>query len=850
MSDAEFTAIALFAKPDPNRDYEWMRGRDAIPGSLFDLCQYLARTANEKGHVLAAAASLPEGVYLARSFHQGMDSSYRPSFALEVGAVRLARPLEPEHLLGLAWLATRKTWPEEKGSSGQVGLDIPAFEEQPVALGEEVTLRARLGLPVSAGSLGQALALLRRFPQRFPGVACTPKLRGSALPWSRDLAHLLGVHFGEVELDEAERVLLAQLARRPPTPEEWRHLDLLAVPEIRRLLLWAMTGEGRPFPGPADDAAAAWLVAFRRSTMSGTRLLAALRSDLGLPFLPRDLLAAAMPEISAAALEVLAACEAGGEGELEPGLVAQLAAAGLLGIDSPLPPRSWLRAAQAVPAVAAAGLDLLRAAGVSEAAARWLLGGSPASSPPPIGQAMAALAMARSLDLEVPPAMLWSLLDCLQPPADLDGLGSVAGVFGPLGPAVCAFLRTATLPAADSLAGTELLRAAVARRRLAGYFETADLLLQLLRQGRAPEASAVLDAAAGGELPRLPDAVATILAARLEGASPVELGGSAQELLPFAGQGLIRPGDVVPRGELRSFLEIAAMWPETASLAAVLRGEPRLPQPGDCPPAWRAPLQEIFTRGRVASWLSRWRGRDLCPVRGWLCEVLDLPPAVRCLAGEPERNATAEPGELAVLLPWLAALWQADSLAQRLGLVVHLAAKGWLAGEDRQAAGFAGELLAGSEPELRDLCVHLLSRRGPLPPVGRIAPDSLASLLAAVADPVQLLDSLFASRGPSPVVDSPLVEALVERVRESGVACPAHGYTAAQLERQARLASRLALLRGWESCALDLETRRRIARRCLSELDLPCPANWSANEELVAAGGTGGSPPAAEGRVP
>jgi hypothetical protein len=820
MSAAELRLIAAFAKADANHDYEWSSSREAVPPAVFDLCKGLARTANDKRVVVAAAVSLPEGVFLARAFLQGFDGSYRPSYGLEVAAVRLSGPLEPELLLGVAWLATRKPWAERSSTEKDLRLELPAFDEQPAAGHEAAALRARLGLPVSAGSIAEALWLLRRRPYRFGGVVCAPKLRGDALPWNRELVHLLAVHFGEVELDADERFLLARVESRQPTEEEWQCLDLLATSRVRGLLAWGATGEG-PFPAPHDTVAAAWLVAFRRSTARGARLLVQLRADLGVTSLARTVLARACAELSPAALTVLAACEAGECTEAAPDVLAELAAAGLLAAGSPLPHRAWLGTAAATPELAAAGSALLREQGLGGEAASWLLGGCPPPPAPTLEQALAALDVARTLGLPVRPAALWEVLDLLAPPIRLERLEAVAEVFSPIGPAVCAFLRTGTLAPAAPLGGADLVRAARVRARLTGAQDTPAILLELLGQDRAEEARAILVAAQSGELPRLPATLAAILAARLAGDPPVEVD-SARALMAFARSGLVRPSDVMPRDDEGSILELAALWPETEPLAALLRGEARLPPAASCPAGWRAPLQRVMNQGRVASWLAGWRDGDLRAARLWLCDQLELPNAVRFLADDAEGGEAPERADVVSALDWLAALWRTDAVANRIELIARLAARGWLAGQDRLAARFSSLLLPGSEGDLQDLCIHVLSRRGPLPAVWSVAPDHLAALLPAI-DPRPVLDSLFVSRRRCLAGNSPLLEALVERVRQSGAAGPTHGYTAAQLERQAPLAGRLARLPGWESCAIDLEARRRIARDVLRGLELDCP---------------------------
>jgi len=252
-------------------------------------------------------------------------------------------------------------------------------------------------------------------------------------------------------------------------------------------------------------------------------------------------------------------------------------------------------------------------------------------------------------------------------------------------------------------------------------------------------------------------------------------------------------------------LEVAALWQETTPLTAVLRGEPVTPDVAACPPEWKPALRKVLTRGRVESWLARWEGRDLTPVRIWLCLTLELPALVRYLAGAAEEAGEGAGEEIAAALPWATALWRPEPLEERLRLIARLAQEEWLAGQDRQATAFVAALLRLVEPALRELCSHALSGRGPLPWLAGIAPN-LLELLVPVLAPVPLVNALFT--GPAFDGAEPLLDAVARRVQEAGARCPPDGYREEQLKRHAALAGRLAPLVSWESCSLDPEVRR------------------------------------------
>jgi hypothetical protein len=825
MSGATFLPVARFGKRDANHDYEWLLGRDAIPQAMVGICQYLVRAANDQAVAVSAAVAVADGAWLARTFHQGVDAAYRSSYALEVGTLRSPEPLDAAAMLGAARLAVLGDgWPSGDGTRVDVAVEIPPLCDPPSEPSADQLRRARLGLPLCAATAGEALALLRRCPARLKGVAMAPRLRDGAVPWDRELISLLAVHFDAPQLDADETALLAQVTARPLTEEEWQALDRLDAGEIRQALLWAGAAKP-PFPALAHDRMASWLVAWRRRELRGLPLLLALQKDLAVAVLPRDLLRQALPEPSPRALETLAAQGSMDAGAIDAGTLEELATLGLLGEGSPIPLEAWLSgtlheaaAGRVAEPVLAAGRERLQTAGASAAAAGWLLAETSSAEVPDVAEARRGLAVAGHLELTLPLVRLWQFASRLPAASGPQSLAGITALFGAEGATAGAVLETGSLPPSGALPPADLARALAARQRLAGSPDVSSVLVELLSQGRAEEARAILAAGTAGILPRLPDAVAAIIEARLAGAPPV-LVTMDPSLLPFARRGLLRPEDVVPQGDLAHLLGVAAMWSTTAPLAAMLRGEPQAPPMEACPPGWLAPLRQILTRQRVRDWLEGWRGRDAAPGRRWLCEALGLPAAVRRFAGAPVPDGPEDAVPLAEALPWIVALWQADALESRLAVVAAIAARGWLEGADEAAAELVHGLLHRAEPELQELSIHLVSRRGPLPPISRLSPSHLATLMP-VADPLPVLDALFAAL-TSTFTDTPaLVDSLVARVEQAGVACPRHGYTVAQRERHARLACRLAELPGWEHLGLDVATRRRIGGSLLRELGL------------------------------
>lgn len=71
----EARSLALFGKRDASGDYEWLRGRDTIPPSLYGTSEQTARISNETGVVLALVMDIEGRTFLVRTYRQGIDGA-------------------------------------------------------------------------------------------------------------------------------------------------------------------------------------------------------------------------------------------------------------------------------------------------------------------------------------------------------------------------------------------------------------------------------------------------------------------------------------------------------------------------------------------------------------------------------------------------------------------------------------------------------------------------------------------------------------------------------------------------------------------------------------------------------
>lgn len=729
--------VTIFGKRSPDRDYEWLGGRGAMPERIYSACEQVVRTSNETGALLSLVSEVEEETFLARTFRQGIDGAYRPILGLEV--LRVDGELAPRDWPALARAALDERTLETAGSGEAISVELPASRSAGERLDGGVLDRIRLGLPVSVDTPEAARAILTEHPDRYQGVVFALRMRGGMpVPWRPELTPFLAIQCGQPVLGPEEEESLRLLERRRPSAEEWSQLSRVAPERVRRALRWALSPEENELPlESTEDSLIPWLVTFRRATAEGGELLELLQRDLAGAPLGLSILDEAFPDLSPAARAALADGADPSEGssaEIDLPVLEELAARGLLGQGSPLSPRRWVHRARDSREVASAALALLRCCGIGEEWARVLL----------------QLSSRRDAREVAEPD-----------PGDLVlALGAWARIYS----------------APDTLA----------------------LCAELLRRGWSTAVRAVLDAEERRDLPPLPPFAREVLRARVDGAPPPRVR-SVKEVRPLVLQGLIGPGDVVPGEKDEELAAVADLWPETQPLAAVLRSAGGIPPRSSCPDVWLPSLRRALPPERAEAWLSRLGPSEVPVARGWLCQIHELPASVMGLFTL-ERPRRIDGATLRPVLPWVAALAGPADTDERIELLSRLARSRALEREDRQAADLVEELLPDADWEIKELAVHLLSRTGPLPPLSTIRPEVVAALAPSM-DPIGLVNALVAGPNSTATASPQLADAVFLRVQMAGVSCPSHGYTAAQITRHPALVARLSKLEGWKTLA-------------------------------------------------
>lgn len=819
----EARSLALFGKRDASGDYEWLRGRDAIPPSLYDACEQIARISNETGVVLALVMDVEGRTFLVRTYRQGIDSAYRPILALEVAALDDGAAVTRADWVGLAGASLQAASQEVAGSGRPISLEIPTAQEtepDPEALD-----RVRLGVPVSV-NVPVARNLLRRFPRRFPGLVLAPKLKdGATVPWKPFLAPYLAVNFGPPPLRDDEEEALRAIRERRPDADEWERLAAVDAGRVRQALSWALQPAGRPpLLAAEDDPLLPWLIGFRGERLSGADLLRTLRADLDGAPLPVSVWADAFPTLSPDARDAILAAEGDNWDGIGVATLEDLARHGLLDDGKLFPLKRWAPAARGSEVLAARALSVLHSRGVEDAVARLALG-LPVDEPLSLQQVERAAEIAQGLEL---PLSLTALRDVLAQPSSpqhLEAAERIGPAIGAEGVRLARIARHGTLPEERTVEPADLVLALQARSRALPEMSLLPILSDLCKLGWTDEGRAVLAAEAEGKLPLLSPEARGVARARLDGGSPVPVT-AAETLRPLVWAGLARPEDVIPPADATALAAAAALWPQTLPLAGILRGQGPVPAMETCPTAWLPSLRQALRPEMVAQWLSRLAPGERPAGRSWICSALGLPAAIAQLF-----DGGLSPGDDAEVLrdhlSWIALFARAGGSEERQDLLVGLIQARIAEGDDRFADRIAAELFPGAGEELHDLMVHLLSGVGPLPPFANTSPE-LLSRLVPLMPALPLVNALFLSREGSLTRSPALIEAVVARVKEAAVACPDQGYTVFQIHRHAGLARRLSELADWERVTLDPEVLKRIGRREVRRLGLPVPESWDA----------------------
>ena len=188
-----------------------------------------------------------------------------------------------------------------------------------------------------------------------------------------------------------------------------------------------------------------------------------------------------------------------------------------------------------------------------------------------------------------------------------------------------------------------------------------------------------------------------------------------------------------------------------------------------------------------------------------------IDPADACL----ELTAAA----VRATLPWMRTLNAARPLDERLAVLGRLGRSRALVGDD----SLAEELMTAVMPEADDQTVafgvHHLSLVGPTPCPCGVSPRVVEALLL-FADPVSILDGIFAGSDGALSSADRLNEAFARRLEQIGAVPPSHGYTSAQRRRHVPLCARLAAVPGWEGLSPVRDERVDIVRRQLRRLGL------------------------------
>jgi hypothetical protein len=442
---------------------------------------------------------------------------------------------------------------------------------------------------------------------------------------------------------------------------------------------------------------------------------------------------------------------------------------------------------------------------------------------PALDDLVRAAEIARSLLLTLPLDTFLDVLDQVTSPQDLATVMRIGEATGVDGRSLARIVERGLLPEERNVEADNLVHALQAKARMMAEPALLPILSELIRREWNEEARGVLAAAEDGRLPELGPLACGIVRVRLGEREPVPITDVAH-LRPLVEARLARPEDVVPPSGSEALAAAAELWPQTAFLASVLRGEGPVPPETSTPSGWRSALREALTTGTALRWLTRLDRKALPAARSWIAETLGLPAALpKLFDGEAPSQSDAE--ELWRHLPWIETFSRAGDPEDLPELLVILIRAQIASDDDVLAEEIVLCLFPGAGEELRALAVHLLSGMGPMPLLSQISPEVL-SRLVPVMPVLPLVDALFASPERALTRSPALTEAVYVHVKESAEACPMRRYTQAQIGRHAPLARRLAELSEWERVSPDRTVLLRLTRREVRRLGLSVSELW------------------------
>jgi hypothetical protein len=567
-----------------------------------------------------------------------------------------------------------------------------------------------------------------------------------------------------------------------------------------------------------------WLMAFRRSNFSGPDLLVALRKDIAPHSIRSNTIRKISPELSEEAALFLAEAKGSTTIDSPPEILEELAQSGYLSNPEIMPFRSWSKYCGLSRNMIEQSLLMFGRMGVSQPAAKFVLGSQTPDAPVDLNQLESireAASIASEAGLDPPRFSMVRLLQSVSRVELLWPLDRMKGVYGNWAEAALEMISEGSIPDEGLLIPEEMLAIAEFRERvLRRRGALLDALSSLAQSDRLDEAVSLLKIAQTSPALRLSAAAIRVLEARLKHGKPSPPAG-CEEMKLLIDRGLARPEDVIPEAEGENGLVICArLWEQTFPLAEIIElSENTLPRSApECPDRWKPVVAHLLTPFKVKRWFEKLGAEHLQQAREWMATILDIDQkAMRAFCGEEEMTRKAE--EIRPVIPWLDALLTTEPRSRRLDILSKVARSGVAGKDDEMAYAIVRSLFPEENSASLNFAAHALSGVGPLPPLDGASPDLLIALISWV-DVVSLINALFSGDDAKLSSDKQLGEALLDEVRRKGAAYPQRGYTARQIDRHLVLAVTIGGAYGWEPLAPDLTVRARYANRVIEQLGL------------------------------
>lgn len=772
--------VAVFTRSQV-RDYEWVE-RGNAPDTLFRLAEWAASLDTTVWAVIVGDQS-----WILRSRPVGAESGNRLIKRAEIFRLASDTPVNPLDALALV----------TEGSAGD-GEQTVLFEARipppsGVVVSEEKVAAARLGLPLAVTS-DEAREIVSQPPWRYTGICGT---RGNEIvPWHDDLRHFLTIRAAQPRRSSEEQQLLTTgLALRDP--RRWELLDSLSLPDAHQMLARRNSGvitsawiEWQALELQGEDAVARTLERLRIAPYPWpAHAEKAILRDVGEAGLQslRDVVYTNVSAIGADTLETL--CTHGYLKWLGGEFIVQ-----------------W--------APFANGSDCARRFLIAQvtqqlqldiAVVEWILWGENGRDwqMTALRQAFDRIVMSRRF--RPSDAAVFDLV-ARSGREDQQFLNLMRGNLTGRARALVDLTLHGSAGESEALEPEDFGVALAARRRLFGDGAALDMIKNMLHV-RSHEFSVV--ALTAWRNSDRSDAVARIVIAvtaylhdrQMEEPLPQVL---LQQLIE---RELISAANVFVRNR-EELLAMSAISASTRPLASLLAPQPSWSGTPEIPAAWRDLCRTLLTP-RLLSPVARDLGRaESAALAEFAVGLHDLDRnAVAMLRGQSSQPIPLE--RLESLREWLPVVIRDEGEAAVQ--IVGMLAEQQTVLDEPVAAGVVSLLLPKVNEPTRDLFLHVLTRRGPLPGLTGVAPRLLARLVPYL-DPIPLLDALFGSGSVEAASSDEVIRTVGSHIRVSGAVCPARGYTEVQKRRCSSLTLELSHLPGWEIFADSVDRRDLVLR--------------------------------------